>query len=280
MARARNIKPAFFMNEDLVTLPYEYRLLFIGLWTLADKEGLIEDRPIKIKMELFPADSIDINDGLNKLDSLGFIERYTESNIKVISVLNFKKHQSPHHTEKASQLPKKADLQPAEIKEEKSTPESKGGLTVNSPCIDGENPPDSLNPDSLNHESLCIGSNEPEQIEKDSLEPKKSDRGTRLPDNFIMPNEWVNTAKELRPELPEQEINLAKDKFIDYWHAATGAKATKRDWLATWRNWIRSHNPRNNIHKFPERKQSMQSSVGQVDYYAGTTIGPNGEVYF
>ena len=32
MARARNIKPSFFLNEDIVELPCEARLLFIGLW--------------------------------------------------------------------------------------------------------------------------------------------------------------------------------------------------------------------------------------------------------
>ena len=50
MARSRNIKPGFFKNEDLLDLPYEYRLLFVGLWTLADREGYLEDRPKRIRM--------------------------------------------------------------------------------------------------------------------------------------------------------------------------------------------------------------------------------------
>ena len=45
MARARNIKPGFFRNADLVEMPIEARLLFIGLWTLADRSGRLEDRP-------------------------------------------------------------------------------------------------------------------------------------------------------------------------------------------------------------------------------------------
>ena len=48
MARARNIKPGFFKNELLVGLPYEYRLLFIGLWTIADRDGRFEDRPVDV----------------------------------------------------------------------------------------------------------------------------------------------------------------------------------------------------------------------------------------
>ena len=56
MARARNIKPGFFRNSDLVELPMDARLLFIGLWTLADRMGRLEDRPKQIKMEIFPAE--------------------------------------------------------------------------------------------------------------------------------------------------------------------------------------------------------------------------------
>ena len=48
MARARNIKPGFFANDLLVDLPFEVRLLFIGLWTIADRAGRLCDRPKKI----------------------------------------------------------------------------------------------------------------------------------------------------------------------------------------------------------------------------------------
>lgn len=278
MARARNIKPSFFMNEDLVTLPYEYRLLFIGLWTLADRDGLIEDRPIKIKMELFPADSININDGLNKLESLGFIERYTESNIKVISILNFKKHQSPHHSEKGSALPKKQDLQLDELKEEKATQEKDETITVDLPCTDGRNRPDSLNPDSLNPESLNLNPEDITQIENDSHKPKKTNRKTKLTDDFVIPDDWISLGVELRPDYSEQQVKDSAFRFKNYHISKGNAMAS---WIAAWRNWITNRFVKaDNIRQFPERKQSMQSNVGQVDYYAGTTIGPNGEVFF
>ena len=40
MSRSRNIKPGFFKNEHLAECQPLARLLFIGLWTLADREGL------------------------------------------------------------------------------------------------------------------------------------------------------------------------------------------------------------------------------------------------
>lgn len=105
MARARNIKPSFFQNDQLVELPFETRLLFIGLWTLADREGRLEYRPKKIKMEIFPADNVDVSKSVKELLDNGFITVYESNNVKVIQVTNFKKHQSPHGTEKDSLLP-------------------------------------------------------------------------------------------------------------------------------------------------------------------------------
>ena len=105
MARARNIKPGFFRNAELVELPFETRLLFIGLWTLADREGRLEDRPKQIKMELFPADQCDVGSMLDQLSSSGFISRYEVDSVRFIEVQNFIKHQDPHYKEKASEIP-------------------------------------------------------------------------------------------------------------------------------------------------------------------------------
>lgn len=109
MARARNLKPGFFHNADLVELPVETRLLFAGLWTLADREGRIIDRPKQIKMEIYPADSFDINAMLDQLHASGFIVRYEVGGGRYIQVLNFLKHQNPHYAEKPSLIPSQDD---------------------------------------------------------------------------------------------------------------------------------------------------------------------------
>ena len=105
MSRARNIKPGFFRNADLVELPVETRLLFIGLWGLADREGRLDDRPKQIKMEIYPADTFDIDAMLEQLSAAGFIDRYQVNENKYIQIVNFTKHQNPHRDEKASTIP-------------------------------------------------------------------------------------------------------------------------------------------------------------------------------
>lgn len=103
--RSRNIKPGFFKNEVLAELPPETRLLFIGLWLLADREGRLEDRPKRIKMELFGYDDYNINEMIEDLQSGGFLIRYCINNEKFIQLENFVKHQDPHYKEKASVIP-------------------------------------------------------------------------------------------------------------------------------------------------------------------------------
>jgi len=60
MPRIRYLKPDFFKDEDLAEHPYWIRLLFAGLWGIADKDGRLEDRIKRIKAEIFPYDTVDI----------------------------------------------------------------------------------------------------------------------------------------------------------------------------------------------------------------------------
>lgn len=110
MARARNIKPGFFKNEILGVADPLYSLLFEGLWVLADRSGRLEDRPLRIKGEVFPyRDGLNVDAMLNWLESNGFIRRYTAQGKKCILVLEFVKHQNPHKNETESELPAPSD---------------------------------------------------------------------------------------------------------------------------------------------------------------------------
>lgn len=105
--RIRNLRPGFFKNEDLVQIPFAGRLLFQGLWCLADSEGRLEDRPLRIKGEIFPYETIDVDSLLWQLADLGFIVRYEAAGMKLIWIRNFTKHQAISRKEKAagSKLP-------------------------------------------------------------------------------------------------------------------------------------------------------------------------------
>lgn len=99
--RARNIKPAFFLCEELAEADAFTRLLFIGLWCYADREGRFEWKPKRIKAAIFPYDRVDVGKMLSVLMSLHVIT----CNDGVGYIINFKKHQSPHPHEAKSVLP-------------------------------------------------------------------------------------------------------------------------------------------------------------------------------
>ena len=105
MARSRNIKPGFFLNEELAEIEPLGRLLFAGLWTIADKEGRIEDRPKRIKIGTLPYDNCDIDALLQVLADKGFILRYLVNDEGYIQINNWHKHQRPHIKEAPSEMP-------------------------------------------------------------------------------------------------------------------------------------------------------------------------------
>jgi|GEM_PF-2330386 len=91
--RIRTIKPEFYLHEGLAELPALTRLLFTGLWGLADIAGRLEDRPRRIKPQVLPHDEVDVDAALQSLADAGFIVRYEVEGLKLIEVINFKKHQ-------------------------------------------------------------------------------------------------------------------------------------------------------------------------------------------
>lgn len=107
--RARNLKPGFFVNEQLAECCFAARILFEGLWCLADREGRLEDKPKKIKALVFPYDDIDANELLQELHTHGLIVRYEVDGAKYIDIPKFKAHQRPHQNETASIIPPRTE---------------------------------------------------------------------------------------------------------------------------------------------------------------------------
>lgn len=253
MARARNIKPGFFKNEVLAEQPIFVRLLFVGLWTLADREGRIEDRPKRIKLELFPYDSESVEDGLSALTASGFVTRYAASGKSVIQIVNFLKHQTPHGTEKDSELPDESGA--LTVHERGSNGYvtgskrannvnsqtnnvvpllSNSAATVNPLLLNTLNPESRImNPDLLNNPVADATDNRFSEV----VGVGSAKKATRLPKDWEPSPELVNWATAERPDL---DLKVATESFVDFWVAKAGKDGAKLDWVATYRNWIRN----------------------------------------
>ena len=224
MPRARNIKPSLFKNEILGEEDPLLTLLFIGLWTLADREGRLEDRPKRIKAELFPYREIDVNGYLTELERLLFICRYTVENIPFIQILTFSEHQHPHKTEKPSVIPSP----PENINQNKEML-CNGNVTVKTPKSNGSCPADSSNTDSSN-------------TERESANAPLTKKASRLQKDWVLSDKLRQWTTEYIQDKGIKTINIDDEelKFYNYW-TSKSKDATKLDWDKTWQNWILNH---------------------------------------
>ena len=152
MARSRNIKPGLFKNEILGVADPLYTIAFEGLWVNADREGRLEDRPLRLKAEIFPYRDVDMVTILDWLQKNKFVVRYKDGENRYIQIINFLRHQNPHKNEQPSIIPEFTGIiEVADIKPDKigTTPVQEPISPVALGLI-----PSSLIPDSLSSDSL------------------------------------------------------------------------------------------------------------------------------
>ena len=64
-------------------------------------------------------------------------------------------------------------------------------------------------------------------------------KAERLSPNWTLRKAWGDWALAERPEFTQDDVRKQAEMFRDHWVAKSGKDATKLDWEATWRNWIR-----------------------------------------
>jgi hypothetical protein len=99
--------------------------------------------------------------------------------------------------------------------------------------------------------------NQEQEQEQDIGAPSaKSPRGTALPKDWTLPDDWKAWAARERPDV---DVATVADSFRDFWIAKPGKDGRKADWQATWRNWVR--NQRAQTYRPPTPQSSIGSFV-------------------
>ena len=92
--RIRSIKPEFWKSEKMAQMSRDVRMLFIGLWNLADDFGRFRAHPSLVKGEIFPYDDdADVAGWLLELVKAGVVVLYTVNGQRYGFVRNFAEHQ-------------------------------------------------------------------------------------------------------------------------------------------------------------------------------------------
>lgn len=96
-------------------------------------------------------------------------------------------------------------------------------------------------------------------------------KGSRIDPNMQLSEAMRNSATQIG--LDESRVDLVFDSFKDYWISASGQTAIKRDWIATWRNWVRRE-----VDKKAKKSNSLPRHFNNAarDYTAGTFLRKDG----
>jgi hypothetical protein len=173
------------------------------------------DRSKKLKAEILPYDECDVEELLNKLQTKGFIRRYTASdNGTYIQIEKFTKHQNPHVKEPGSEIPA-PEGHPDNIRQEQF---GYGTSTGQAPEFPEPSGPSTLNlkPSTLN------------------LKPESgtSKYAIQLPVDFKPNANNEKLARELGLDLA-----VELEAFSDY-HQSKGNRYTK--WHLALNTWLRN----------------------------------------
>src|SRR6478736_6822949 len=92
----------------------------------------------------------------------------------------------------------------------------------------------------------------------------ESSRGSRLADDWTIPDDWVDWACNERRWQP-YDCREEAEIFALYWQTKTGAQATKMDWKRTWMKWVKSSR-RPNGDYVPKTAAPVQSPEERAEW--------------
>ena len=267
MARIRSVKPQLRTSLTVAEWPREVRYFWVLLWGYLDDHGRGVDDARLIKADCFPLDD-DLNravidDWLTLIaktpddeGDLPTLCRYEVRGRRFVHAPKWTGHQRPQH-------PKDSELPGCPLHDggegsgafHEASPEPSG-----TPRADAEkssrSPHEDPTPEVEVYREVEVERGEvlappltsfggpprepaepPEPVPKPAERPKPPDaqKGTRLPPGFCATPEMIEWARLATPLVGARET----EAFVDYWLGVAGARGVKRDWTATWRNWMR-----------------------------------------
>jgi hypothetical protein len=262
--RIRSIKPEFWRSRHVAQLPWELRLLFVGLWSYVDDNGVGFDDPWQIAADVFPLDPdpvevrAKVSEGLARLSRevregspVPFIVRYEVAGKRYLYITGWPHQRIDKPSKPRYPLPPDDALTCADSQ---SDPDPRESVV---------SPPETLAPVTGEQGNRGTG-----ETTSSSMPRKRgATRGTRIPDDFTVTPEMVEWARQ---RVPQVDGRLETEKFINHWHSKTGRDATKLDWAATWRNWMLIA-----AERVPARA-SPSSSKNRNDVKIADFLGRNG----
>ena len=207
MARIRTIKPEFFTSDDICALSPLARLLYVGLWCEADREGRLVWSPGVLKRRYLPDDACDFAALAEELFARRLVVLYGEGYAHIPS---FGRHQHIGPREAQSKLPAPSG-------------ESRQGRESEGKGKEGE------------------GKEGKEKLAPlPPAQPQTKAHAHALPDGWKPDEEDLVWARTARPDLGAAALDAETERFR---HHATAHARTAHRWGPSWRLWVSKAHP-------------------------------------
>lgn len=235
LARIRSVKPEFWEDQELAEhVSRDARLLYIGLWNLADEHGRLRGAPVFIHGRVFPYEPdltvADTAELVEELARAGKVVKYRAAGGDYLFLPNLDKHQRLESEKVASKLPDPhgtgSELLPPKdltgARQAQIDPgDAQTGAHESAPGAD--------------ESSLLYGTGSMEHVDAHQAEPARDS-----PDALIPPPATEKPTPSTAPKLrmwTEKQI-LADENWIKFWDAYPNKK-DRRKALMAWLNALK-----------------------------------------
>jgi len=229
---SRILREGILTSDRVNNLTPAGEVFYRRLMSVVDDYGRFDGRPGLIRVSCFPlrVDAVreaDISRWITECVMAGLIVLYAVDGKNYMQMHDFNQQQRSK-----SKYPPPSDGQLIDVCEADAKQTSSSGLAdvhlVGVGVVDVLR--DAASPSALPAPMPAARKSNDEQVKPD---PK----GSRLPVDWVLPEDWARWCQETRPDLNPKSVAA---EFRDFWVGKAGKDGRKADWLATWRNWCRA----------------------------------------
>lgn len=242
MPRIRTIKPQFFHSPDTAKASPKARLLYVAMWCWANDWGIGETNLNGLLGMAFP-DSDDVTrrellDLLAEVRDCYGVVFYSVRERYYYAIPAWDDHQTTQRRASLRfplpddpiavldlRIPEKLGISEPEQGNHKSGKgKGKGNITT-----------------QVSNQLTVVEGGVGGEIEPTAPASAvaRTSRGCRIPDSYMPTDTTIQAMRQEFPNVTRQEWESEHRQFCDYWQSQSGARATKLDWDATWRGWMR-----------------------------------------
>lgn len=230
-------------DEKLRLLAFEDRWHFVALLCCkgagildADDTPELMRRKVAVKLGL---DMRAFEEAIRRIAEVGLIDKETLQPLK----WNKRQHRSDSSAERTRKYRENKKKKASDDNATDGTRRGDGDVTSQKRHGDALDTDTDTDTEEKGRSSSEGGGANSENLGANTVPPAKAagstTRGKRLSKDWLLPKTWGEWALEQCSQWKREDVVRVAEKFRDYWVAKSGKDATKTDWEATWRNWVR-----------------------------------------